>query len=196
VRAGRQLQCPPGRSPACCAARAGPDAGVPKRGQVGPDHRLGAEGGGQRPRAGVTRTLRWSGVGQDIDLLDPPALLPPRLMISAPPCCWPSETTSARRPMTARPVAGASCAASTPDGQPGAGSTLAGESRYGSPSVARSRRWPLGGGWLGLAAGRGGSGSPAAIRPANGPAPARTLPRSLLGANRPGTAATPQPQQP
>ena len=34
---------------------------------------------GRRPQPGVTRTLRWVRLGQDLDLLDAPGVLPPRL---------------------------------------------------------------------------------------------------------------------
>lgn len=54
-------------------------------------------------RAGVTRSLRWVRLGQDLDLLDAPGVLPPGSMISRPPCGWPSVTTSARPPMTTKP---------------------------------------------------------------------------------------------
>jgi ribosome biogenesis GTPase A len=61
-------------------------------------------------RAGVTRSLRWVRLSQDLDLLDAPARCRPASTTSSPPCAWPSAMTSARRPTRGRRWGWPSCA--------------------------------------------------------------------------------------
>jgi len=161
---------------ACCRGRCGPDAGVPKRGQSGPDQPAGApEGGGQRPAGpgdpattALVRRRPGHRSACDARRAGRPRLDDQRSPLAVAPLRRHRQGGLARR----GPFAGASCAHRQPDGARKAGLKPLGwwESRYGAPIGRSIRRWPLGGDGGSAQAAR--HGTPAAITATHGPAPA------------------------